>query len=70
MNKHIEVVKKWLADPESVTEEELDLNADAAWAVWYAAWNAIDTAAGGDDANAAYWVKEYEEMNDNGLDKP
>ncbi|MFZ9079252.1 MAG: hypothetical protein ACO23H_12020 [Alphaproteobacteria bacterium] len=62
MNKHIEVVKKWLDNPDSLTQEELDLNADAAWTVWSAAWNAIDAAACGDDANAAYWVNEYEEL--------
>jgi hypothetical protein len=26
MNKHIELVKKWLADPESVTQKELEDN--------------------------------------------
>ena len=31
-NKHIEVVKKWLADKDSVSQEELKANADAAWA--------------------------------------
>ena len=30
MNKHIELVKKWLADPASVTNEELRRNAKAA----------------------------------------
>ena len=30
MNKHIELVKKWLDDPDSVTKEELKANADAA----------------------------------------
>ena len=30
MNKHIELVKKWLADPEAVSLEELKANKDAA----------------------------------------
>lgn len=30
MNKHIELVKKWLDDPESVTQEELEANAESA----------------------------------------
>jgi hypothetical protein len=32
MNKHIELVKKWLADPASVTLQELRDNRDAAYA--------------------------------------
>ena len=32
MNKHIELVKKWLADPASVTQQELQDNCDAAYA--------------------------------------
>ncbi len=32
MNKHIELVKKWLADPSSVSLEELQANANAAYA--------------------------------------
>lgn len=62
MNKHIELVKKWLDDTNSVTRDELELNADAAWTVWSAAWNAIDAAASSDAANAAYWAKKYEEI--------
>lgn len=30
MNKHIELVKKWLADKDSVSQEELNVNAKAA----------------------------------------
>ena len=47
MNKHIELVKKWLDDPSSVTVKELKENAKAAAA--YAAADAYDDAA-----NAAY----------------
>ena len=31
MNKHIELVKKWLADPTSVTQQELKDNRKAAY---------------------------------------
>jgi len=67
MNKHIELVKKWLADPESVTQEELKANAEAAaaYAEAYAtaAWAAEDAATYA-AAAAAHWVKKYEEMID------
>jgi len=35
MNKHIEVVKKWLADKDSVSLKELEANSNAAKAVYY-----------------------------------
>ena len=68
MNKHIELVKRWLADPKSVTVEELNA-ADAAEA---AAWNAVYAAAksawASEDAaayaTALYWVRRYEELTD------
>jgi len=73
MDKHIELVKKWLDDPDSVTKEELkansrsaegyhsayDANAYAAGAAW-AAWAAAD-----DDVylqHAIKCVKIYEEL--------
>ena len=37
MNKHIEVVKKWLADKDSVSKEELKANAVAAYDAYEAA---------------------------------
>ena len=46
MNKHIELVKKWLADRKSVTKEELEANADAA--------NAADAAYAASNAAAGY----------------
>jgi len=77
MNKYIEVVKKWLADPQSVTQDELEANARAAYdavaadnaayyaaeAAAYAAWsaNAATNAAVSID-RAKYWVKRYEEL--------
>ena len=32
MNPHVELVRKWLADPESVSQAELDANRDDAFA--------------------------------------
>ena len=66
MNKHIELVKKWLDDPDSVTVDELKVNAYAASAA-SAAYAASDFAAyaayaAAADAAAAYWVKKYEEL--------
>ncbi len=74
MNKHIELVKKWLKDKDSVSLEKLEANKEAADAYYeaaeavyyaakaaYAATNAAINAA--DDA-AAYWVKRYEELNE------
>ena len=46
MNKHIELVKKWLSDRDSVTLEELKANKDAAYAAY-----GVDGVA-----NAAYYV--------------
>ncbi|MFZ9079253.1 MAG: hypothetical protein ACO23H_12025 [Alphaproteobacteria bacterium] len=77
MNKHIEVVKKWLNDPDSLTQEELADNvesaraasdaADYATRAAHAARNAARVAAwDGEDAEraawTAYWVNEYEEL--------
>lgn len=46
MSPHIEVVKRWLADKDSVSHEELKANADAALAAYDAAANAaFDDAA-------------------------
>jgi len=64
MNKHIELVKKWLDDPESVTQEELKANAEAAAAyadAWAAdAWAAAAYAdAWAADARAAAYAYAY-----------
>ena len=40
MNKHIELVKKWLADKDSVSQQELSDNRAAAAAVTDAAYDA------------------------------
>ena len=79
MNIHIELVKKWLADKDSVSQEELKDNrvaadaaydADAADAVAAYAADAADAAAAAYDddyayaADAAYWVKRYDEFKE------
>jgi len=76
MNKHIELVKKWLENNESVSSEELQANKKAA-AATYAAYADADSAgtayaavyaaaakayhAAYHAADAEYWVKQYEE---------
>ena len=77
MNKHIELVKKWLSDRDSVTLEELKANKDAAYAAHadaayanaavYAAANAAYANAAYANAayyadSAAYYIKRYEEL--------
>jgi len=76
MNKHIELVKKWLADKDSVSLEELKANKENAYATAKAAaYNAADYAAYAAADNAAYyaaaynaadyaadWVNKYEEL--------
>jgi hypothetical protein len=70
MNKQIELVKKWLENPESVSQEELKANAadayaaaydDTAYAVdaYYAADYAADAAA-----NAGYAADNYAAYDD------
>jgi len=62
MNKHIELVKKWLADSTTVTQEELRANAAYAASAVYAANAAADARS----ADAEYWVKLYEELPEQG----
>jgi len=75
MNKHIALVKKWLANPESVTQEELLANKDAAYAANAAAFDVVDVAVdvavdafdayadyAAKAAKATHWVKRYEEL--------
>ena len=72
MNEHIELVKKWLEDNNSVSLEELATNVEAAWdayenamdaadAAYFAAWSAEHAAKGANSA-AALRVKNYEEL--------
>jgi hypothetical protein len=57
MSKHIELVKKWLADNESVSRLELEANVNAAWDAAAAAQ--VDAAAANATANAAYANAAY-----------
>ncbi len=54
----IELVKKWLDKPESVSKEELRKTADAAADTA----NAADTAANDAVDAAKHWVKQYEKL--------
>ncbi len=57
MNPHIELVKKWLADSNSVTEEELEANEGAAEADYRAAdWADVDAARAA--YRAASWAAD------------
>ena len=60
MNIHIELVKKWLANNDSVTQKELKDNRAAA----YAAATAAYTAAYANADAATHWVKRYEELKE------
>jgi len=71
MNIHIELVKKWLDSPGSVTRQELKDNRAAAYdaAAYaadaaYAAYAAAADAYAADAYAAAYWVKRYEELKE------
>ena len=62
-NKHVELVKKWLADKNSVSHAELRVNANAAYAAPDAAYSvahAAAYAAVNDRPNAVIWVKQFE----------
>lgn len=72
VNKHIELVEKWLADRESVSLEELRDNryaaeavhfaADAAYASGYSEADDGSYSAAEYAALAAKYVKKYEEL--------
>jgi hypothetical protein len=66
MDKHIELVKKWQDDPDSVTTEELKANTNAAYDAASAAVTALTDAAYyasyGNDEVAEYYVKKYEKL--------
>jgi len=62
MNKHIELVEKWLADKNSVSLEELEASRDAANAAYAAAWASWASCDAASDAAAAYYVKRYKEL--------
>ena len=62
----IKLVEKYIADPKSVSQEELKVARDIGWvnvgttayAVAYTAY-AVWGALNGDTATAKYWVAEY-----------
>mgnify|MGYP006083038957 CR=1 FL=1 len=67
MNEHIELVKKWLADPSSVTQEELEYNKDEAMMEMLAGADAemyicmaSNSACNGATLEAANYVNDYE----------
>ena len=65
MNKHIELVKKWLDDPTSMTEEELRANAELSDIASFAANTAYYASAASlssDREDAIYFVERYEEL--------
>ena len=69
MNKHIEVIKKWLNDKDSVTTKELKTNSEAAQALAFAAQaTSIAYAAPNSEGfelateRVAHWVERYEEL--------
>ena len=74
MNKHVELVKKWLENEDSVSLEDLQANAKVAYAAYEATYRAYEAAyeaaayaaayAAYTDAahSAAYWVKQYEKL--------
>ena len=66
MNIHIELVKKWLADNDSVTQQELEDNRVASNAAYAAADTAATAANAADVTYAEYWVKLYEELPEQG----
>ena len=75
-NAHIELVKRWLADKDSVSRDELVANGSAASYAYaatayvaadvsdaaYAASEAAYAAEVGFAADASYWVERYEEL--------
>ena len=69
MNPQIELVKKWLADPESVSLEELKANREAAEAaVEAAAWAAWSAAESDYWAARAAWAELLSEAADWAVD--
>ena len=52
----IELVEKWIADPESVSRKELKVARAAAYGD---AWYAVHSALNGDTYAAKFWVAEY-----------
>ena len=72
MNEHIEVVKKWLADPDSVSQKELSyhsastmLGYSEAATLYDAAFDALNAAAeAAEEAAVAFDLAAHEAAND------
>jgi len=74
MNKHVQLVKKWLENKDSVSLEELKANKEGAYAAKGAHYAACAAYAFGAAAacayacasyyadDAVYWVKRFEEL--------
>jgi len=69
LNKHIELIKKWLNDKDSVATEELKQNSEAAQALAFAAQaTSVAYAAPNSEGfslaaeRVAHWVERYEEL--------
>lgn len=67
-NPHIELVKKWLDNPESVSQEDIERAADAAAVALYTvnaaavAVDAVDAVDDIDTARSEFWIEKYEEL--------
>ena len=67
MNEQVELVKKWRADKDSVSIDELEaayFAAHAARAAAYAASVCAADEAAGRTVDVAYWIERYEELTD------
>ncbi len=65
MNKHIELVKRWIADKDSVSYKELRASSDDAVRASEAAdvvVGVVDYAMADNSEEAAYWANLYEEL--------
>ena len=68
MNPHVELVRKWLADPESVSMEEREASCDDAQTAYRVASVAFDAASASlasydyDSADAKRYVQIYDEL--------
>tara|TARA_B100000780_G_scaffold128412_1_gene90053 strand:- start:34 stop:249 length:216 start_codon:yes stop_codon:yes gene_type:complete len=66
MNPHVELVRKWLADPESVSMEEREASCDAAETAYREADAAFDAVGASctnwNSADAKRLVERYDEL--------
>lgn len=71
MCAHIDLLKKWLKNPDLVTQKELDENLESAWCSWVESINNADSYyekyintfdIDPNSRNTAFWVKSCEEL--------